>query len=460
MDSATIEFLQVNGVFTLPSESLQTVLLQSFVECVLPSMPIIEWQDFLNSIYGHSRHSPISLLLFHAVMFSATTFVDLKHLNEAGYLNRREAHESFFQKTKVSQGVVPALSFQLTKEQLLYQACYEDDTLTIVQSMLLLTYRVDTKDGDDSSHWIGIAISMATSIGLLQDPNGTRNFHHSSRLWKRVAWACYTTDCLIALRLRCQPNIPGIGFCHQTLTEDDFELYSLPADNRILSTSCTVAYDVNVQRELARIYIANTRLCVCVSEVLDFRGKANHLYASDEPTISRNRDSLDKATRVSISEYKLADWADSLPSSCHAPSLESSNIDDPTIAVQRSLLHLQFYTTIAILHQLQPFPSSKFCVQHAASQITLIASELYEKGLHDRLSIVGVTAILVALIIHMSQLKASPSSERYQAIKNFQACLDVMVSLRDVYWEAASITEWASKAIESVVFDGVFEFMD
>lgn len=326
--------------------------------------------------------------------------------------------------------------------------------------MLLLTYRVDTKDGDDSSHWIGIAISMATSIGLLQDPNGTRNFNHSSRLWKRVAWACYTTDCLISLRLRCQPNIPGIGFCHQTLTEDDFELYSLTENNRILPPSCTVAYNVNVQRELARIYIASTRLCVCISEVLDFRGKANYLYAPASPTTSRNRDSLEKATRVSISEYKLADWADSLPSSCHAPSLDSSNIEDPTVAVQRSLLHLQFYTTIAILHQLQPFPSSKFCVQHAASQITLIASELYEKGLHDRLSIVGVTAILVALIIHMSQLKASPSSERYQAIKNFQACLDVMVSLRDVYWEAASITEWASKAIESVVFDGVFDFVD
>lgn len=116
MDSATTEFLQVNGVFTLPSESLQNALLQSFVECVLPSMPIVEWQDFLNSIYGRSGHSPISLLLFHAVMFSAITFVDLKHLNEAGYSNRREAHESFFQKAKVSQGAVTQLELSTNKK--------------------------------------------------------------------------------------------------------------------------------------------------------------------------------------------------------------------------------------------------------------------------------------------------------------------------------------------------------
>ncbi|KAJ5681589.1 uncharacterized protein N7477_001529 [Penicillium maclennaniae] len=432
MGSVTIDSLHANSVLSLPGERLQGALLQAFVECVQPTMPILELQGFLNAIYGRSHgHGSISLLLFHAVMFSATTFVDLKHLHAAGYTSRREAHEAFFQKAK-----------------LLYQANYEQDTLTIVQAMLLLTYRVDAKDGDDSSYWIGVAISMATSIGLLQDPAGTRNFDHSSRLWKRVAWACYTTDCLISLRLRCRPNIHELGFSHQILTEDDFEFYSLAAEKQSILPNCPIAYNIDAQKELARMYIANTRLCICISEVLEFRGKTNHIYASaGSPVQINNTDETDHAARVSISEYKLADWANSLPSSCHAPSAESSNADDPTIAVQRSLLHLQFYTTIAILHQLQPFPSSRFCVQHAASQITLIASELLEKSLHNRLSITGVTSILVALIIHMSQLKASLSPERNQAVKDFQTCLEVMGSLREVYWEAESITEWASKAI-------------
>lgn len=102
MDTSTIEYLLSNGVFTLPSSSFQTALLQAFLECVYPSMPILEWQSFLNAINDRSGHGSISLLLYHAVMFSAITFVGLEHLLEEGYLNRREAQEACFQKVKVS----------------------------------------------------------------------------------------------------------------------------------------------------------------------------------------------------------------------------------------------------------------------------------------------------------------------------------------------------------------------
>lgn len=103
MDSATIEYLLSNAVFSLPETPLQNALLQAFVECVLPSMPILEWQNFLNAFNDHeSAYGSISLLLFHAVMFSATPFVRLEHILQAGYLSRREAHEALFQKCKVS----------------------------------------------------------------------------------------------------------------------------------------------------------------------------------------------------------------------------------------------------------------------------------------------------------------------------------------------------------------------
>lgn len=104
MTRATVECLRVNGVLVLPSVRLQSALLQTFVESVLPSMPIIEWQQFLTIIRdGHGAHGSVSMLLYLAVMFSATTFVELEHLLEAGYSSRKEAHEAFFQRTKVSQ---------------------------------------------------------------------------------------------------------------------------------------------------------------------------------------------------------------------------------------------------------------------------------------------------------------------------------------------------------------------
>lgn len=103
MSRATVECLRLNGVLVLPSIRLQSALLQTFVESVLPSMPIIEWQQFLTIIRdGHGAQGSVSLLLYLAVMFSATTFVELEHLLEAGYSSRKEAHEAFFQRTKVS----------------------------------------------------------------------------------------------------------------------------------------------------------------------------------------------------------------------------------------------------------------------------------------------------------------------------------------------------------------------
>ena len=96
------EHLLLQGAFTLPSFPLQQALLQTFFECVLPSMPIINWQTFINIVSNkEGGQGQISLLLFQAIMFSATAFVNLDHLQKAGYSSREEAHEAFFQKAHV-----------------------------------------------------------------------------------------------------------------------------------------------------------------------------------------------------------------------------------------------------------------------------------------------------------------------------------------------------------------------
>ena len=102
MNPSSIEFLYVNGAFTLPSTQLQNALLQTFVECVLPAMPIVEWPAFINAICNReSDQGSVSLLLFYAMLTAATTFVDMGHLQEAGYSSRQEAQEAFYYKAKV-----------------------------------------------------------------------------------------------------------------------------------------------------------------------------------------------------------------------------------------------------------------------------------------------------------------------------------------------------------------------
>lgn len=321
-----------------------------------------------------------------------------------------------------------------------------------------MTYRVDTADGDDSRHWIKLAVAMASSIGILQDLPTIIGYQHNPKLWARLAWACYMTDCQIALRLRRRPVIQRAEFNHRMLTENDFDIGVLPAENQLVPSTCTIARNIEIQRELAEICIANARLSLSINEILRFRGKDDSFHAPNNPPTPESTfsDDPDLTTLVSTCEMGLAAWANSLPPSCHAQPLDLHDLTaDPVILVQRSLLHMVFYTTVAILHQLQPFPSSKFCVKHAAHQITLVTSQLHKRNLQDRLPVIGVTATLVALIIHMSELKAPPSIETNEAVRNFRSCVDVMASLQHVYWEAQAVTAWALGTIEKIGLTGV-----
>ena len=95
-------YLESKGVLSLPSDDLRNEILKSFVEFVDPFMPVLDLQQFFQTISeGDESHGRISLLLFYAVMFSGSTFADLTAIQRAGYATRRDARKSLYQKAKV-----------------------------------------------------------------------------------------------------------------------------------------------------------------------------------------------------------------------------------------------------------------------------------------------------------------------------------------------------------------------
>ena len=65
-------------------------------------MPLIETYELLHIIdEGTGESGRISLLLFQAIMFAGTAFVDMDYLRSAGYSNRKAARKAFFQKARV-----------------------------------------------------------------------------------------------------------------------------------------------------------------------------------------------------------------------------------------------------------------------------------------------------------------------------------------------------------------------
>lgn len=103
MTSDDVQYLYRKGALTLPHEEFRNELLKCFVEYVYPYMPLVELQDFLRIINtGTGADGKVSLILFQAVMFTGTSFIDMSHLRRAGYSTRKAARKAFYHKTRVS----------------------------------------------------------------------------------------------------------------------------------------------------------------------------------------------------------------------------------------------------------------------------------------------------------------------------------------------------------------------
>jgi len=97
-----IAYLGKKGALTVPSVGLRNELLRAYIEFVHPYMPLLELYDFVMIVEsGSGVLGRISLILFQAVMFAGSAFVDMHHLHNAGYMSRKEARKDFFQKTRV-----------------------------------------------------------------------------------------------------------------------------------------------------------------------------------------------------------------------------------------------------------------------------------------------------------------------------------------------------------------------
>lgn len=105
-----IDYLHTKGALTIPDIELRNELLKSYIQYVHTYMPLLELDDFLGVVFRNDSTKRLSLLLFQAVMFAGTAFIDMKHLRAAGYESRKSARKTFFQRARVSFSRITALA--------------------------------------------------------------------------------------------------------------------------------------------------------------------------------------------------------------------------------------------------------------------------------------------------------------------------------------------------------------
>ncbi|PMD49143.1 uncharacterized protein K444DRAFT_639022 [Hyaloscypha bicolor E] len=462
MTSVDIDYLFAKGALSLPEDSVRNALLRSYLEYVHPYMPLIEVHELLQIINdGTGETGRISLLLFQAIMFAGTAFVDMEYLRAAGYSNRKAARKAFFQKARV-----------------LYDFDYEIDRVSLVQSLLLMTYWYETPDDQkDTWHWMGVAISLAHTIGLHRNPEKSNMEPHKKKLWKRIWWSCFMRDRLVALGMRRPTRVKDEDYDVPMLTEDDFEIQPLSEDIAIIPMDCTLVRDAEAQRQLAQMCIAKAKLCLCISHVLSAQYsvlvKCQGMQGQEGSTRSSVMlfpKKLDQTDEVQRCDVELSDWISELPSSCaYSNDLQDGNSGAP-LFVQRSLLHMVYFTTLSALHRPQVLPSaatsqpdssrelqdlSRKKVREASREITRISQDLHTRALEKYLPTTGVTVLLPAIIIHLLDIKSCNDEARQAAMDGFCQCMLVLEKLRDNYASADFATQFLEAAIRKADIDVV-----
>ncbi|SCO88873.1 related to Cutinase transcription factor 1 beta [Fusarium oxysporum] len=456
-----VRYLRSKGALSVPSVPLQSALLQAYVEHVNPYMPL-ELFPFLNAINaGDGRAEKVSLLMYQAVMFAATAFVDIEVLLEAGYANRKAARKSFFQKTRASRlSLIP--EFQgLTKR--LCSCC-----------MISTANRIKDKKG--AWHWIGVAISLAYTLCLHRDPSTTSMSSARQKLYKRIWWSCFMRDRLIALGMRQPSRIHDKDFDVPMLEESDFEIEVFPQDNNILPRQCAVVRDTTMQHELADLFIAKVQLCICIGHVLnsmysdDMRNKVFPENSTNSTSMLLPKKKLDNMECFLSIKLELLAWAEALPPCCRYTPLIRLDIknSNATIAVQRTLLHMLYYTIDLTLHRPQLLPPSptqvmtgpsvvqgvsRLHVRNATIYITRMASDLHHLGLDRFLPVTGVTVILPAMMIQLLEMRNAAPQARVLAARGFQQCMCVMEQLREIYVAADDIVGFLDAALRKLGID-------
>ncbi|KAH2180046.1 hypothetical protein KXW37_004530 [Aspergillus fumigatus] len=457
ISSEDLEFLRFRGALSIPESGLRNELLRCYIQWVHSFMPVLNLQEFLRCVAENDPEGNISLLLFQAVMFVATAFVDFKHLQDAGYKTRKSARNAFYERLR-----------------LLYSLDCEEDRIAILQTLLLMTYWSDHVNNPqrDIWDWIGICNTQAHSIGLNRDPTTSDMDPRMKRLRVRLWWSLYCRDRLIAMGLRRPTQINEGTSSVPMLRLDDFDFEPFhPSVIEIFR--CRQLEDVSHQKRLATMFIEKAKLCQSIGRVLfaQYATSQCQFGVTNRTTITLVPRQASESELARCSQ-RLDSWLSALPKDAQYIPASKTNFEDgeDVLLLHGAMLRMLYHATISALYRpwaysRDPDKSRFEITQNARSKmhdaalgITHIIQGLNQLNLTRFLPQSGVTVIIPAAVAHLSNIMSNNPAVRETSLQHFQRCIQVLRGLRDLY-PAADMEVANIEAAVKVQSDSVSTFL-
>ncbi|KAK3353484.1 fungal-specific transcription factor domain-containing protein [Lasiosphaeria hispida] len=393
LDNVEIDILHQRGAFLLPPRSLCDELIDSYFKWVHPIVPIINRTKFMTA-YKDPKNPP-SLLLLQAVLLAGSRVCNNPKLKDT------------------NGSTTPAALTFYKRAKALYDANYEDDRVTIVQSLLLMGWYWEGPEDVTKNvfYWSRVATIVAQGSGMHRSVEGSQLSKSDKRLWKRIWWSLFTRDRSVAVALGrpCHINLDDSDV--EMLTEDDF------IEDEPDRPSEYPPNPIHVQ-----FFLQYVKLCEIMGLVLS----QQYSVASK----GRRQNAID----LTHSDMALADWLQNCPKLVFW--------EMPRHHFWSALLHSNYYTTLCLLHRAHMPPSgsssrfpedsaypSRNIAFQAAGMITSIIENL---SVHDQLRYCPafvVYSLFSALIMLVYQMRSPVLSIQQVTQDRIRTC---MSSLKDI----------------------------
>lgn len=394
LDSEDIDMLHRRGAFLLPPRSLCDQLIDAYFEWVHPIMPVIDRSCFMSHYKDPKK--PLSLLLLQSVLLAGCRVCNSAELMDANHSTERAAR-TFYKRAKA-----------------LYEANYEDDRVTIVQSLLLMAwYWEGPEDMQNVFYWSHLAITVAQGCGMHRSVELSELNKSDKRLWKRIWWTLFTRDRSVAVALGHPVQINLDDSDVEMLHEDDF------IDDA--DQPCTYPGNpIHVQ-----FFLEYVKLCGIMGMIL-----SQH-YSTAARVSAQNPDDLIQ------SDIALATWLRNCPKAVYWDIAHHN--------FWAALLHSNYYTALCLLHRahMAPIglndvaggsscPSTDTAFQAAAAITTITESLAAHKELRH-CPVFTVYSVLTALIMHAYQMKSLVPSARQVIYGHLRTCMHAAKELSRVW---------------------------
>jgi uncharacterized protein YdaU (DUF1376 family) len=396
LDNVEIDILHQRGAFLLPPRSLCDELIEAYFKWVHPIVPVINRTRFMRQ-YRDPKNPP-SLLLLQAILLAGSRVCSNPQLMDA------------------NGSTTPAALTFYKRAKALYDANYEDDRVTIVQSLLLMGWYWEGPEDVTKNvfYWSRVATIVAHGSGMHRSVEQSQLSRSDKRLWKRIWWTLFTRDRSVAVALGRPVHINLDDSDVEMLTEDDF------IEDETDRSSEYPPDPIHVQ-----FFLQYVKLCEIMGLVLS----QQYSVASK----GRQRNAID----LTHSDMALADWLQNCPKLVYW--------ELPRHHFFSALLHANYYTTLCLLHRAHmppnlpsrfpdesPYPSRTIAFQ-AAGMITSIFETL---ATHDEIRYCPafvVYSLFSALIMHVYQMRSPVPSIQQATQERLRSCMRALKEVSKVW---------------------------